>query len=97
MRGSMAGPRREPTLGGIIGASDADAQSFHTVIRGKLEKDTSALLLLADEEIVDRMLQELGPSGIEKLRRTVSDELRGNLEAAVRVVAQPQAEGAPAH
>ncbi len=79
-------------MGGIIGAADEDERPFFTVIRGKLEKDTSAVLLLADQEIVDRMLKEFGPSGVEKFRRNVSDELRGDLEEAVRVVAQQQPE-----
>jgi uncharacterized membrane protein len=96
--GMAVGAALGGAMGGILGAADEDERPFFTVIRGKLEKDTSAILLLADDPIVDRMLKEFGPSGVEKLRRKVSDELRGNLEAAVRVVARQQEQpGAPAH
>ena len=95
--GMAVGATLGGAMGGIIGATDADEQSFYSVIRAKLEKGTSAVILLADEQIVDRMLKELGPSGTEKFRRTVREELRGNLEVAVRVAAQQQSEGMPAH
>jgi hypothetical protein len=62
-----------------------------------MEKDTSAILLLADQEIVDRMLKEFGPQGVDTFRRKVSDELRGHLDEAVRLVAEEQAPAPSAH
>jgi len=88
--GMAAGAALGGAIGGIAGAADEDDQPLYTVIRGKMDKDTSAILLLADDKIVDRMLKEFGPDGVEKLRRVVSDQLRGNLDAAVRAVAQEQ-------
>jgi uncharacterized membrane protein len=85
--GAAAGAAFGGSLGAIAGASDEDDKPLYTVIRGKLDKNSSALLLLADEKIVDRMLKELGPQGAESFRRTVSDELAGNLEAAIEVAA----------
>jgi uncharacterized membrane protein len=88
--GIAAGAALGGALGGIAGAVDEDERPLYTVIRGKMEKDTSAILLLADPKIVDRMLKEFGPQGVDTLRRTVSDELAGDLDAAVRAVAREE-------
>jgi len=93
--GIAAGAALGGALGSIAGAADEDEKPLYTVIRGKMEKDTSAIFLLADPQIVDRMLREFGPQGIDTLRRNVSDELAGNLDAAVRAVAREEAQ--PAH
>jgi uncharacterized membrane protein len=88
--GMAAGAALGGALGGITGAADEDDQPLYTVIRGKMDKNSSAILLLADDKIVDRMVKEFGPQGVETLRRRVSDELRGNLEAAVRAIAREE-------
>jgi uncharacterized membrane protein len=78
-------------LGGIAGAADTDEEPLYTVIRGKLAKDTSAILLLADSEIVDRMFEDVGSQGVEMFKRDVSESARGHLDQAVREAAREQA------
>jgi uncharacterized membrane protein len=85
--GMAVGAALGGALGGITGAADEDEQPLYQVIRGKMAKDTSAILLLAEQAIVDRMMKEFGDEAIDTLRREVSESLRGNLEAAVRQVA----------
>ncbi len=89
--GMAVGATLGGALGGIAGAADEDEQPLYEVIRGKLAKDTSAILLLAEKEIVDRMMKELGTEGVDTLRREVSDDLRGDLDAAVRAAAREPA------
>lgn len=96
--GALAGPAGAAVggsfgaaMGGIIGAVDEDEdQPVYEVIRGKLEKDSSAILLLADDEIIDRMFAALEKQGVDSLRRSISESLRGQLVAAVRVAAREQ-------
>jgi uncharacterized membrane protein len=89
--GLAAGAALGASLGGVVGALDENEKPFYAVLRGKLEKNTSAILLLADEKLVDRMLSELGPDGVETMRRKVSDAVQGDLIAAVHEVARQDA------
>lgn len=88
--GVAAGGLLGGALGGIAAAADEMDQPLYDVIRGKLEKGSSAILLLADDRVVDKMLAELGPLGVDKMRRNVSNELRGRLDEAVRQVARSE-------
>lgn len=90
--GAAAGGLLGGALGGIAAAADETDQPLYDVIRGKLEKGTSAILLLADDRVIDKMLAELGPLGVDKMRRNVREELRGRLEEAVRQVARSEAQ-----
>lgn len=77
--------------GGILGAIDQDEdRPLYEVIRGKMEKGTSAILLLADDDVIDKMFGAFEKLGIDSLRRSISDSLRGELVAAVRVVAREE-------
>ncbi len=85
--GAAAGGLLGGALGGIAAAADETDQPLYNVIRGKLEKGTSAILLLADDDVIDKMLTELGPLGVDKMKRNVANELRGRLDEAVRQAA----------
>lgn len=95
--GVAAGAIVGGALGGIAGASEVNEQPTYTIIRGKLAKNSSAIVLLADEDKVDRMLKELGPEGVDTMRRPVSDEARWSLEAAIREAAREEPATTPAH
>jgi uncharacterized membrane protein len=101
--GALAGPAGMATgaaigllLGGLTGTADEEANDQPTldVIRSKLPKDSSALVLLADEGYVDKLIAAVGKDAREVYRQTVREELRNRLdealrEAATRPVAQP--------
>ncbi len=89
--GAAVGGSFGAAMGGIVGAVDEDEdEPVYEVIRGKLEKDSSAILLLADDEVIDKMFAALEKLGVDSLRRRISEELRGQLVAAVRVAAREQ-------
>jgi uncharacterized membrane protein len=96
--GALAGPAGMAVggslgaaYGGILGAVDQeDEEPLYEVIRGKMEKGSSAILLLADDEVVDKMFGAFEKLGVDSLRRSISDSLRGQLVAAVRVVAREE-------
>src|SRR5262249_7429605 len=89
-------------LGSIVGAADEASgdQSTYDLIRAKLTKDSSALVLLADAPKVDELLAETRKDAREVVERDVRDELKGRLEealieAARQPVASPKVEPQP--
>ena len=106
--GALAGPAGMAmggalgvALGGIFGAADEDVsdEPAFDIIRGKLSKDSSALVLLADEGYVDRLVAATGKDAREVYQQKVREELRGRLDEALREAAAnpvPQAPQKPA-
>ncbi len=99
--GMAAGGAVGSTLGGLLGAADEEYsdQPVFDIIRSKLPKGSSALVLLADEGYVDRLIAATGKSGREVYQQSVRDELRGRLDEALREAAArpvPQAAQKPA-
>ena len=105
--GALAGPAGMAmggalgtALGGIFGAADEDVsdEPAFDIIRGKLSKDSSALVLLADEGYVDRLVAATGKDAREVYQQKVREELRGRLDEALREAAAnpvPQASQKP--
>jgi hypothetical protein len=107
--GALAGPAGMAmggalglALGGLFGTVDEEVsdQPMLDVIRSKLPKDSSALVLLADEGYVDKLIAAVGKDAREVYQHTVREELRGRLdealrEAATRPVAPPSQKPAP--
>jgi uncharacterized membrane protein len=105
--GALAGPAGMATggalglmLGGLFGTVDEEAgdQPIFDVVRSKLPKDSSALVLLADESYVDKLIAATGKNAREVYQQTVRDELRGRLDEALREAAArpvPQASQKP--
>lgn len=106
--GALAGPAGMATggalglaLGGLFGTADEEVsdQPVFDIIRAKLSKDSSALVLLADEGYVDRLVAETGKDAREVYQQEVREELRGRLDEALREAAAypvPQASQKPA-
>ncbi len=105
--GALAGPAGIATggalglaLGGLFGAADEEEsdQPVFDIIRAKLSKDSSALVLLADEGYVDRLVAATGKDAREVYQQNVREELRGRLDEALREAAAnpvPQASQQP--
>ncbi|HEY6001609.1 MAG TPA: DUF1269 domain-containing protein [Anaeromyxobacter sp.] len=105
--GALAGPAGVAAfgtlglaLGGLFGAADEEDtdQPTFDIIRSKLGKDSSALVLLADEGFVDRLLATTGKDAREVYQQKVREELRGRLDEALREAAAhpvPQASQKP--
>jgi uncharacterized membrane protein len=104
--GALAGPAGVATggslgmaLGGLVGAEDEETdQPMLDVIRSKLGKNSSALVLLADEGYVDRLVAACKDAR-EVYQQTVREELRGRLDEALSEAAGkavPQASQTPA-
>ncbi len=105
--GALAGPAGVATggalglaLGGLFGTADEEEsdQPVFDVIRAKLGRDSSALVLLADEGHVDRLLAATGKDAREVYQQQVREELRGRLDEALREAAAnpvPQASQKP--
>ncbi len=87
--GMAAGGALGASIGGLFGAADEEYsdQPIFDVIRSKLPKGSSALVLLADEGYVDRLIAATGKSAREVYQQTVRDELRGRLDEALREAA----------
>ncbi len=94
--GALAGPAGMAmggalgtALGGIFGAADEDVndEPVFDIIRAKLGKDSSALVLLADESYVDRLVAATGKDAREVYQQKVREELRGRLDEALREAA----------
>lgn len=94
--GALAGPAGVATgealgmaLGALLGATDEEEveQPIFDVIRSKLSKDCSALVLLADEGYVDKFVAATGKDAREVYQQKVREELRGRLEDALREAA----------
>ncbi len=106
--GALAGPAGMATggalglaLGGLFGMADEEVsdQPVFDAIRSKLAKDSSALVLLADEGYVDKLVAATGKDAREVYQQTVREELRGRLDEALREAAAspvPQASQKPA-
>jgi uncharacterized membrane protein len=100
--GSIAGPAGMAAggalglaLGGIFGEADEESdQPVFEIIRAKLSKDSSALILLADEGYVDKLLAATKDAR-EVYQQNVREELRGRLDEAVREAAASPAPQAP--
>jgi uncharacterized membrane protein len=84
--GMAAGGAVGASLGGLLGAaSEADTnQSIYAVIRAKLSKNSSALVLLADAKYVDALLASASIGAREVYQQVVREELRGRLDDALR-------------
>lgn len=105
--GALAGPAGVAAfgtlglaLGGLFGAADEEDtdQPTFDIIRSKLGKDSSALVLLADEGFVDRLVATTGKDAREVYQQKVREELRGRLDEALREAAAnpvPQASQKP--
>ncbi len=105
--GALAGPAGMAwggalglALGGLFGAADEEEsdQPAFDVVRSKLGKDSSALVLLADEGYVDRLVAATRKDAREVYQQEVREELRGRLDEAVREAAAspvPQASQKP--
>ncbi len=98
--GVAAGGTLGLALGGLFGAADEEEsdQPVFDVIRAKLSKDSSALVLLADEGFVDKLLAATGKDAREVYQQKVREELRGRLDEALREAAAnpvPQASQKP--
>ncbi len=87
--GMAAGGALGSALGGLLGATDEEYsdQPVFDIIRSKLPKGSSALVLLADEGYVDKLIAATGKSGREVYQQPVRDELRGRLDEALREAA----------
>lgn len=105
--GALAGPAAAAaggalgmTLGGLLGATDEELsdQPVFDIIRAKLGKDSSALVLLADEGYVDELVAATRNDAREVYQQNVREELRGRLDEALREAAAhpvPQASEKP--
>ncbi len=107
--GALAGPPGAAmggalgvVLGELLGVADEEGsdRTMFDVIRSKLPKDSSALVLLADDGYVDKLVAAVGKDAREVYGQTVREELRGRLdealrEAATRPAAQPSQRPAP--
>jgi uncharacterized membrane protein len=104
LAGALAGPAGMVlagsvgvAMGGLLGAvHEAEKQPLYDLVRERLGKDSSSLLLLADREHVETMLQAFAPAAVEVLRRQVPADACGRLEAAFSaLVLGPAADAAP--
>ncbi len=98
--GAAAGGSLGMALGGLFGAADEEVsdQPVFDIIRAKLGKDSSALVLLADEGYVDKLVTETRKDAREVYQQNVREELRGRLDEALREAAAhpvPQASEKP--
>ena len=98
--GVAAGGSLGLALGGLFGAADEEEsdQPVFDIIRAKLGKDSSALVLLADEGYVDKLLAATGKDAREVYQQKVREELRGRLDEALHEAATnpaPQASQKP--
>ena len=98
--GAAAGGALGMALGGLFGAADEEVsdQPVFDIIRAKLGKDSSALVLLADEGYVDKLVAAIRNDAREVYQQNVREELRGRLDEALREAAAhpvPQASQKP--
>jgi len=98
--GMAAGGALGLALGGLFGAADEEEsdQPVFDIIRAKLGRDSSALVLLADEGFVDKLLAVTGKDAREVYQQKMREELRGRLDEALREAAAnpvPQASQKP--
>ena len=94
--GMAAGGAVGASLGGVLGAAseDDENESIYSVIRGKLAKNSSALVLLADAKYVDTLLRAAGAGAREVYQQIVREDLRGDLDEALReAIANPVPQG----
>ncbi len=99
--GMAAGGALGVAFGGLFGAADEEDvdQPVFNIIRAKLGRDCSALVLLADEGYVDKLLAATGKDAREVYQQKMRDELRGRLDEALREAAAspvPQTSQKPA-
>ena len=95
--GVAAGGALGLTLGGIIGTADEESSDEPTfeIIRAKLSRDSSALVLLADEEYVDKLVAATRKDARDVYQQSVREELRGRLDEALREAASRPSFPAP--
>jgi uncharacterized membrane protein len=99
--GVAAGGTLGMALGGIIGEADeaANDEPMFVIIRAKLSRDSSALVLLADDQYVDKLIAGTRKDARDVYQQNVREELRGRLDEALREAAArppPRAPGAGA-
>jgi uncharacterized membrane protein len=84
--GVAAGGALGAALGGILGAADEEDsdKTVYDLIRAKLDRDCSALVLLADEEYVDKLIAGTRKDAREVYQQEVREQLRGRLDEALR-------------
>ena len=84
--GVAAGGALGLALGGLIGATDEEVSDEPTfeIIRSKLTRNSSALVLLADEEYVDKLVAGTRKDAREVYQKNMREELRGRLDEALR-------------
>jgi uncharacterized membrane protein len=95
--GVAAGGALGMALGGIVGAADEETSDEPTfeIIRAKLSRDSSALVLLADEQYVDKLIAATRKEARDVYQQNVREELRGRLDEALREAAARQPSRAP--
>ncbi len=106
--GALAGPAGVATggalglaLGGLFGTADEDENDrpVFDIIRAKLGRDSSALVLLADEDHVDTLVAATRKEDAREVyQQNVREELRGRIDEALREAAAnpvPQASQKP--
>ncbi len=98
--GAAAGGSLGMAVGALFGATDEELsdQPVFDIIRAKLGKDSSALVLLADEGYVDKLVTESRKDARDVYQQNVREELRGRLDEALREAAAhpvPQEEPGP--
>src|SRR5262249_13564292 len=84
---------------GEAAGNEAEQRLFHLdEIKKALPRDSSALAIIADPQICDRMVELFSSYEPKVVRRDVADELRDRLEGLHRRIAQEivQGAGAPA-
>jgi uncharacterized membrane protein len=100
--GAVAGPPGLAiggALGALIGSTVAspdehqEDEPLHSLIRARLSKDSSALVLLADGDKVDMMVAGTREGARHVFVTEIRDELRGRLDQALREAALQR--GAP--
>jgi len=76
-------------VGGALGSADEEEsdQTLFDIIRAKLVKNSSALVLLADDEYVDELVASTRKGALDVYQSEVREELRGRLEEALREAA----------
>ena len=87
------------TIGGLLGGVDEETvnEKMFGVVRSKLTKNSSALVLLADARHVDDLLGSTRRGAREVYEQPIREELKGRLEEALREAAEnpvPPATGA---
>ncbi|MBS2031981.1 MAG: DUF1269 domain-containing protein [Deltaproteobacteria bacterium] len=93
--GIGAGGALGAAVGGLLGTTDEE-EADHTIfdiIRAKLLKNSSALVLLAEDTYVDELVVSTRAEAVDIYQSVVREELRGRLEEALREAAAKEDSG----